>query len=36
MSTFARIIDDIAVDVCRVPPDQAFCEAVYALPEVPA
>lgn len=28
MSTFARIIDDIAVDVCRVPPDQAFCEAL--------
>lgn len=28
MSTFARIIDDIAVDVCRVSPDQAFCEAL--------
>ena len=28
MSTFARIIDDVAVDVCRVPPDQAFCEAL--------
>lgn len=37
MSTFARIIDDIAVDVCRVPPDQAFCEALalqfVAVPE---
>ena len=28
MSTFARIIDDVAVDVCRVPPDQAFCEVL--------
>lgn len=36
MNTFARIIDDIAVDVCRVTPDQSFCEVVYALPEVPA
>ena len=35
MSTFARIIDDVAVDVCRVPPDQAFCE-VLALQFVAA